>query len=219
MFRCVAIYVNKCLTYNVSEKMSYTIDNVMECITVEISLHRNKKVIISCMYMQPGANIDTATSAIEKMYRHKRSNIYLCGDFNVNLLNYDNYKGTMDFLNALFSLGLYPCIDKPTRITQSSSSLIDNIFTNALHVEVKSGILINDISDHLPVFTISNYSVHRSKKTPIIYIRKNDDESILRFSQSLMQESWEDVYSAIDVHKAYERFIDIFNFYHYRRSK
>ena len=33
---------------------------------------------------------------------------YLCGDINIDLLKYENHKGTRDFLNALFSLGMFP---------------------------------------------------------------------------------------------------------------
>ena len=44
--------------------------------------------------------------------------------------------------------GFYPLINKPTRITDSSATLIDNIFTNVHNTETKSGIWITDISDH-----------------------------------------------------------------------
>jgi len=42
-------------------------------------------------------------------------------------------------------------IDKPTRITKHSTTLIDHICTN----DVKSSIIIDDLSDHLPIFAIS----------------------------------------------------------------
>ena len=54
----------------------------------------------------------------------------------------------------MFSLGLYPLIDKPTRITDHSATLIDNIFTNELDSKINSGLLISDISDHLPIFAV-----------------------------------------------------------------
>ena len=42
------------------------------------------------------------------MFRYKKTTIYLIGDFNIILLNYDNHKGTRDFIDVLFSLGLFP---------------------------------------------------------------------------------------------------------------
>ncbi|XP_030834383.1 solute carrier organic anion transporter family member 5A1-like, partial [Strongylocentrotus purpuratus] len=41
-----------------------------------------------------------------------------------------NVKPTEDFVNTLYAYGLRPLIDKPTRITPHSSTLIDNILTN-----------------------------------------------------------------------------------------
>ena len=61
----------------------------------------------------------------------------------------------------MYSLGLYPLIDKPTRITDFSATLIDNIFTNELHHNITSGILFNDISDHLPIFAHCEFNVTR----------------------------------------------------------
>ena len=58
--------------------------------------------------------------------------MYLCGDFNINLLNSESHNGTKDFIEMLYSLGLYPLIDRPSRITSNSATLIDNIFTNEL---------------------------------------------------------------------------------------
>jgi hypothetical protein len=69
---------------------------------------------------------------------------FLTGDFNIDLL-----KST-----------------RPTRITQHTATLIDNIFTNDIET-IKSStnwLIFCDISDHLPIVHIRN-----SKKSPIIY--------------------------------------------------
>jgi len=42
-------------------------------------------------------------------------------------------------------------ITNPTRFSATGSTLIDNIFTNCLEENCQAGVLINDISDHLPV--------------------------------------------------------------------
>ena len=46
----------------------------------------------------------------------------------------------------------YPLISNTTRFSATGSTLIDNIFTNCLESNYHAGVLINDISDHLPVF-------------------------------------------------------------------
>ena len=77
---------------------------------------------------------------------------YLTGDFNLDLLRYADHEPTQEFVDCLFSHMFVPLIDRPTRITAHSATLIDNIFTNHFSPSVLKGIVISDISDHLPVF-------------------------------------------------------------------
>ena len=49
----------------------------------------------------------------------------------------------------------------PTRITESSSTLTDNIFTNYLTDHNSSGMLYSDVSYHLPNFTILLDKTHK----------------------------------------------------------
>ena len=80
------------------------------------------------------------------------------GDFNIDLLN--NNSGSESFFNLMFLHGMYPRIDRPTRITDSSATLIDNIFTNVYITQLNSGVWVADIADHLPVYTILPYMAH-----------------------------------------------------------
>ena len=57
----------------------------------------------------------------------------------------------------MYSIGLYPLVDRPTRISNHSFSLIDNIFTNVTNNNVTSGILVSDITDHLPIFVFCTH--------------------------------------------------------------
>ena len=77
------------------------------------------------------------------------------GDFNLNLLNYDNDDKVKVFVDLMNSCGLFSLITKPTRISQTTTTLIDNIFTNCIHNEFDAGILCLDISDHMPVFCVN----------------------------------------------------------------
>ena len=55
----------------------------------------------------------------------------------------------------MFSSSFYPLILRPTRITSTSATLIDNIFVNSLEDNFTSGLLLTNISDHLPIFQIT----------------------------------------------------------------
>ena len=50
---------------------------------------------------------------------------------------------------------------KLTRITTISSTLIDHIYTNLPATKLIPGILINDLSDHLPVFVSIKSKISR----------------------------------------------------------
>ena len=80
--------------------------------------------------------------------------VFLLGDFNVNLLNYNKHNQTNEFLDFLASILFIPLILQPTRITSHSNTLIDNIFSNVIEPDIISGNLTANISDHLPQFSI-----------------------------------------------------------------
>lgn len=81
--------------------------------------------------------------------------IVVCGDFNVDLLKDHTMK--RHFLDTMYSICLFPTILRPTRITCDSATLIDHILVDEIGNRVVIGLLINDITDHPPVFvTVPN---------------------------------------------------------------
>jgi len=80
---------------------------------------------------------------------------FVCGDFNINLMHYSKVKCVTDYVDMFHSLYCKLLIDKPTRITKHSTTLIDHIYTNDVKSNIVSGIIIDDLSDHLPIFAIS----------------------------------------------------------------
>ena len=98
--------------------------------------------------------------------------ILLLGDFNVNLLNYNDNNQTNEFLDSLASNSLIPFILQPTRISSYSNILIENIFSSVIDPDITSGDLTATISDHLPQFAIiANMFGNDSGNKPNIYER------------------------------------------------
>ena len=64
------------------------------------------------------------------------------GDFNLNLLNYETHSDTNDFINSVISYSLLPYILHPTRVTEHSATIIDNIFSNIADGESTSGNIL-----------------------------------------------------------------------------
>ena len=87
----------------------------------------------------------------------------IAGDFNLDFLKYASHAATGDFLNLLLSYNFLPTICQPTRITEFSSTLIDNIFVNCIKLDYNSVIVYSDISDHLPVAIHLNVNLLKHK--------------------------------------------------------
>lgn len=192
--------------------MSMVVDNLLECVTTEICLKKKKNIIVSCIYRSPGSNIDTFKDWMEEAFTKTSQKVmFICGDFNIDLLNPNNHKMTEDFINTVFSLGLYPQITRPSRITLHCATLIDNIFTNIIQNNTVSGLLINDISDHQPIFTVydNNYSLNRQDKKTFPK-RVRTEETIEALKVDLLSQDWEFMDNEKDVDKAHEEFLRIF---------
>ena len=64
---------------------------------------------------------------LQKISKEKK-NVFLLGDFNVDLLKYDNHAGTNEFIDSLSSYMFLPYILHETRVTGHLQTIIDNVF-------------------------------------------------------------------------------------------
>ena len=78
-------------------------------------------------------NCNYLNKLLENISKEQRS-VFLLGDFNVNLLNYNEHNQTKD--NSLAPNSFIPLILQPTRITSHSNTLIDNIFSNVIDPDI-----------------------------------------------------------------------------------
>ena len=107
------------------------------------------------VYRPPGGSISQLNDSLDAVLsavKCSRSKIFLAGDFNTNVLNHDSHCETDAFLNLMYSNKCFPVITCPTRFSSSGYTLINDMFTSCLEDNYQSGVLMNDISDHLPVF-------------------------------------------------------------------
>jgi len=204
----VSVFV-KSLSVTLMNNLSFSVNDLFECITVEIENRGRKNTVISCIYRKPGTNLESFIEHIEKCFDHlQNKDMYLCGDFNIE---YEHHNQTKCFIDAMFTLGLLPLISVPTRITPTSETLIDNIFTNVICTNHHSGVLITDISDHLPIFTICDKSyLAPINREVYVYRRKIDDSTLNKLNLSLKYENWQTVLSTCNANDAYDEFIKIF---------
>jgi hypothetical protein len=93
-----------------------------------------------------------------------------------------------------------PLINKPTRLTSHSATLIDNIFTNCPSQNTVNGIILNDMSDHLPIFAFFSSELVPHKKEAKSY-RDYSEQNLIKFRTSLSLVDWTSVVVGHDPNK------------------
>ena len=140
----------------------------IDCIFIEICQPGQRNIIIGCVYRPPNTDQTLFNSEmitlLNMLDSEKNKLILLSGDFNADLLNHANHALTGDFLNAMLSHLMYPVIRNPTRVTEKSSTLIDNIFINCSQNVFEAVIICNDLSDHFPVAAITLETKNNKRK-------------------------------------------------------
>ena len=136
-------------------------------------------------------NSNYLNKLLENISKEQKS-IFLLGDFNVNLLNYNEHNPTNEFLDSLVSNSFIPINLQPTRITSHSNTLLDNIFSNIIDPDTISGNSTATISHHLPQSAIIPNMFAAGNKSNI-YERdwsKSDREN---FTLDYFSIHWEDL--------------------------
>ena len=125
----------------------------LESIFIEIVCPKSSNLIVGCIYKHPSLQMNKFTndimqSLLKKLNKENSKKTFLFGDFDIDLLKYEPVNNFVDPLSSKF---LPPLMLLPTRISNSSSTLIENIFCNVTFTSsIISGSLTSTVSDHLP---------------------------------------------------------------------
>ena len=150
-------------------------------------------------------NVSTVCESIDEELDYNNVSI----DFLSSLDSIPNKRGfKMAFLNIVSLITKYDIqcptnllisllIDEPTRITMSTSSLIDHIVSNTPEKISDSGVIHTGISDHSLVFAIRKISVIK-KQEHTVEIRNMKNFNEEKFIAELSKQEWEYVYFFAD---------------------
>ena len=189
-------------------------NDFMEVVFIEIpkEYYKSKKnIIIGVVYRPPNTDLPEFNIKICEILdkiKNEHKDIYLLGDFNINILESSSHIPTAEFIETVYSYSLFPLITKPTRLQGNSATLIDNIFySDITQSDIINGILYTDISDHFPIFsidflkqkTLSNMCTENVSR---VYSKKNID----KFKSKLDQCDWLDIMSTTDGKNAFSQF-------------
>ena len=147
-------HIKEWITYKVRNELKVTKSKELESIFIKIqNNHQQKNVIIACIYQHPCMDLgefnDLYLQNPLDTLAFENKDIFLMGDFNINVLVYDNSKDSQDFLDRMHSNFLLPNFSSPYRVPPRSQTLTGNIFSNKIEADSSSGnITTKTISDH-----------------------------------------------------------------------
>jgi len=205
----IAIYVHNSLSYSIRDDLCINIEKEFESLFIEIK-GKIKSTLIGEVYRVPNSNIRLSVERfhdIANKLKNIREDVILATDQNFDLLKYNENKYTKDLLDGLISAGFLPSITKPTRITYSSATLIDNIYLKGFSCYTYSSSVLNyDISDHLPLLAYIGKAEGELKNTTQQYeYRDWNQNAIASINQQLMEIDWSQLQNE-EVDEAYNTF-------------
>lgn len=160
-----------------------------ECLGVEFKV-LNKICICLCIYRSPRGNraefLSTLSDILSVSFE-KTNYVFITDDFNIDFITSETDNFVNDFIMLMYSFSLFPLITRPTRVTDTTASLIEHIWTTQIENNINNLILETDISDHFPI--ISQFKFNQSVVNPPSYkeIRIYSALSLENFKNELRQ--------------------------------
>ena len=168
-------------------------------IFIEITAKSGRKFILGSLYRASNTNPETFTShvhnVIDTVHTEEDNKSLLLGmDHNMDLLKSSSHHATSIFLDGLVNREVYPTITRPTHMTQTSMTLIDNVFISKdLHRCFDSGILLSDMLDHLLSLVLLKQN-KLTNKEPLEFPSRNlTDGKIGQLKEELNKVDWNEV--------------------------
>ena len=107
----------------------------------------------------------------------------------------------MEFYLLFNSLGLFPTITRPTRVSSNSKNLVDNVWRNNIGAIKNISVILSGISDHLPIF-VNQCLTKEILDTHVIRNRACYDN----FRALLSEENWDGFCNQIDADVMFDSF-------------
>ena len=207
----LAVYIHDTVNFKHRSDLEHPL---VECIWLKINI-QNTSFLLGQIYRNPNSGSSWLSAFCEMMDNVSMVNldIVLIGDLNFNLLveqktweqTYKSY-----LLKQIISL--------PSRVTMSTTSLIDHIYVTNTATVIENCVPISGISDHYPVFCTLRYLSHRNKiknlnyqhEHKYIYYRCFKKFKEEKFLADLTIAPFDNIYGTSDPSILLDLWIDIF---------
>ena len=142
------VYVNNSLQF---KNLDILCDDSLEILSLKIMPKYEKNFALSVVYRPPNSVSEWYGCYTDYLHRlfalgHE---VISVGDFNVNLMDASKSKNWLDILSPF---SMKQLINKPTRVTETTSTLIDHLYASHPANITRSGIIEYSLSDHYLVF-------------------------------------------------------------------
>ena len=190
----VCIYLRSSINYKIRKDL---VPPELEAVCVEIIKPHSKPFLVTTVY-RPPSSLPEFFDDFEKLIKaidNENKEVYILGDLNCNMLKTDKDANIpTKKIKSLYELyQLTQMIDEATRVTMTTSSLIDHIVTNTPEKISDSGVIHTGISDHSLVFAIRKISVI-DKQENILEIRNMKNFNEEKFIEDLLKQPWEHIF-------------------------
>lgn len=170
--------------------------------------------VILCVYRSPSgcsnAFMTKFSILLDKIVKSYKA-VIICGDFNYNLFDHSGL--LLEFLALVQSHNIIIHNSSPTRVTNSSATLIDLCMSNVTD-ELKVQTTSPGFSDHFSLLVDIPLPSKNNRLTPnFVYTRNYNEDSIKEFCKALENDSWGSVYASPSPNTKFEKFYKTFLYY------
>ena len=95
----MALYVHRRFNCVIRAVKCKAVEQLFECVTGELDLKKHKYITGSCVCRTPGSDLNLFCENLEQIFYDvvPRKSMFICGDFNIDLMKYETNNGTKSF--------------------------------------------------------------------------------------------------------------------------
>ena len=214
----VGCYIRNDLSYNVKSYFSKDRENIF----FELLLPNTKPIVVGIIYRPPNQT-NFMEIFNENLSKVDTNNVetYILGDFNINLWQNGHYvfqkhnflsclsvpNDVKNYFDFCTMFGLKQLIESPTRITCSSSSIIDHILASFPDRVTQQGILNVGLSDHQLIYCTRKITRIKRGGHKQITFRSFKNYTIDGYEKALVDINFPEYKKFDNVNDAYSNFI------------
>ena len=196
----VCIYVRSDFAFNTRHDLQAP---DLEAVWIELMLPKTKPILICIGYRPPKQHnfFDLMESRLLEYDNLADREFYFLGDVNVNLQKHNKKQtGLNSVLNNWSSIfDLTQLITEPTRISDSSESLLDHIYVSNNEKIAQSGTINLGLSDHSLIYCTRKTVKALFRRHNTVKLRSMKNYSADKLNSELRQLDWTDFYQCDDV--------------------